>query len=92
MNNQASNIMYIYIYGYIFYTSFTYVYVSLVQAGDMLYLGYKMSALEAKQFGFVSEIYKHGSPDKIWNYLNTISKLSTEVLFVVNILSNKKIL
>lgn len=46
----------------------------------MLYLGYKMSAHEAKQHGLVSQVFNHNSLEEIWNYLNQISKLSSEVL------------
>ncbi|EZA52833.1 Enoyl-CoA delta isomerase 2, mitochondrial [Ooceraea biroi] len=51
------------------------------KAGDMLYLGYKMSAQEAKQRGLVSEVYNHESLEGVWNHLNQVSKLSAEVSF-----------
>ncbi|XP_014475591.1 PREDICTED: enoyl-CoA delta isomerase 2, mitochondrial isoform X2 [Dinoponera quadriceps] len=47
------------------------------KAGDMLYMGYKMSAHEAKQYGLVSEVYNHNVLE-VWDYLNQVSKLSSE--------------
>lgn len=46
----------------------------------MLYLGYKLSAEEAKQHGLVSKVFSHDSLEEVWNYLNQVSKLSSEVL------------
>lgn len=46
----------------------------------MLYLGYKMNAQEAKQYGLVSKIYNHDSLEEVWNHLNMISSLSSQVL------------
>lgn len=51
----------------------------------MLYMGYKMSAPEAKQYGLISEVYDHDVLEEVWNYLKKISKLSSEVLFFLNI-------
>lgn len=48
----------------------------------MLYLGYKMNAQEAKQYGLVSKVYNHESFEEVWNYLNTISTLSSQVLIL----------
>ncbi|XP_029662594.1 enoyl-CoA delta isomerase 2, mitochondrial-like [Formica exsecta] len=48
------------------------------KAGDMLYLGYKMNAQEAKKYGLVSKVYNHDSLEEVWDYLNNISKLSSE--------------
>lgn len=59
------------------------------KAADMLYLGYKMSASEAKQYGFVSEVYKHDSLDKVWDYLNIVSKLSSESILAIKQLVSK---
>lgn len=47
------------------------------KASEMLYLCYKMNAAEAKHVGLISNVYD-GNPDKIWTYLNNISKLSVE--------------
>lgn len=55
----------------------------------MLYLGYKMNAKEAKKYGLVSEVYSHDSLEEVWNNLNNISKLSSEVLFLLIILLAK---
>lgn len=49
----------------------------------MLYLGYKMNAQEAKQYGLVSQVYNHESLEEVWNYLNKISTLSSQVLFLM---------
>lgn len=45
----------------------------------MLYLGYKMNAFEAKQYGLVSEIYKYECLDEVWIYLKKLTKLSLKV-------------
>lgn len=47
----------------------------------MLYLGYKMSALEAKHYGFINEVYKYQNLDEVWTYLKKLTKLSLEVYF-----------
>lgn len=65
------------------------------KAGDMLYLGYKMNAQEAKQHGLVSKVYNHDSLEEVWNYLNTISTLSSQsILATKRLMSrwNKEIL
>ncbi|XP_018342409.1 PREDICTED: enoyl-CoA delta isomerase 2, mitochondrial-like [Trachymyrmex septentrionalis] len=65
------------------------------KAGDMLYLGYKMNAQEAKQHGLVSEVYNHDSLEEVWNYLNKISTLSSQsILATKRLVSrwNKEIL
>ncbi|XP_076246917.1 enoyl-CoA delta isomerase 3, peroxisomal isoform X2 [Calliopsis andreniformis] len=49
------------------------------KAGDMLYLGYRMNALEAKQYGLVSKVYEHDSLHDVWIYLKNISTLSVEL-------------
>jgi len=49
----------------------------------MLYLGYKMNAKEAKKYGLVSKVYNHDSLEEVWDDLNKISKLSSEVLFLL---------
>ena len=54
----------------------------------MLYLGYKMNAQEAKQHGLVSEVYNHDSLEEVWNYLNKISTLSSQVLFLLKVFQN----
>lgn len=51
----------------------------------MLYLGYKMNAQEAKQHGLVSKVYSHDSLEEVWNYLNMISTLSSQVLISFDI-------
>ncbi|XP_015609878.1 enoyl-CoA delta isomerase 2, mitochondrial [Cephus cinctus] len=48
------------------------------KAGEMLYLGYKLNAFEAKQRGFVSEIFQDDEINKVWSRLNGISRLSKE--------------
>ncbi|KZC14746.1 PREDICTED: enoyl-CoA delta isomerase 3, peroxisomal [Dufourea novaeangliae] len=53
------------------------------KAGDMLYLGYKMNALEAKLYGFVSEVYKHEHLNDVWSYLNKLSTLSAESILAI---------
>ncbi|XP_011062905.1 PREDICTED: enoyl-CoA delta isomerase 2, mitochondrial isoform X1 [Acromyrmex echinatior] len=65
------------------------------KAGDMLYLGYKMNAQEAKQHGLVSKVYNHDSLEEVWNYLNKISTLSSQsILATKRLVSrwNKEIL
>ncbi|XP_018402173.1 PREDICTED: enoyl-CoA delta isomerase 2, mitochondrial [Cyphomyrmex costatus] len=65
------------------------------KAGDMLYLGYKMNAREAKQHGLVSKVYNHDSLEEVWNYLNKISTLSSQsILATKRLVSrwNKEIL
>ncbi|KAG5334539.1 ECI2 isomerase, partial [Acromyrmex charruanus] len=65
------------------------------KAGDMLYLGYKMNAQEAKQYGLVSKVYNHDSLEEVWNYLNKISTLSSQsILATKRLVSrwNKEIL
>lgn len=49
----------------------------------MLYLGYKMNAQEAKQYGLISQVYNHDSLEEVWNHLNKISTLSSQVLFLM---------
>ncbi|XP_017789362.1 PREDICTED: enoyl-CoA delta isomerase 3, peroxisomal, partial [Habropoda laboriosa] len=48
------------------------------KAGDMLYLGYKMSASEAKQYGLVSEVYKYECLDEVWTYLKKLTEVSSK--------------
>lgn len=55
----------------------------------MLYLGYKMNAQEAKKYGLVSKVYNHDFLEEVWDYLNNISKLSSEVLFLLIMLFAK---
>ncbi|XP_034186095.1 enoyl-CoA delta isomerase 3, peroxisomal [Osmia lignaria lignaria] len=65
------------------------------KAGDMLYLGYKMSAFEAKQYGLVSEVYKEGCIDEVWTYLKKLSQLSSESILATKSLVkrwNEKVL
>ncbi|XP_012538835.1 enoyl-CoA delta isomerase 2 [Monomorium pharaonis] len=57
------------------------------KAGDMLYLGYKMNAQEAKQHGLVSNVYNHDSLEEVWNYLNKIATLSSQ-----SILATKRLM
>ncbi|XP_078039349.1 enoyl-CoA delta isomerase 3, peroxisomal [Augochlora pura] len=57
------------------------------KAGDMLYLGYKMNALEAKQYGFVSEVYKN--LNDVWTYLIKISTLSVESIMATKRLTKR---
>ncbi|XP_012228609.1 enoyl-CoA delta isomerase 2 [Linepithema humile] len=59
------------------------------KAGDMLYLGYKMSAQEANQHGLVSKVFNHDSLEEIWNYLNQVSKLSSESILATKRLVSK---
>lgn len=44
-----------------------------------------MNVHDAKQYGLVSKVYKHDALEEVWNYLNKISELSSEVLFSHNI-------
>ncbi|XP_076685633.1 enoyl-CoA delta isomerase 3, peroxisomal [Andrena cerasifolii] len=53
------------------------------KAGDMLYMGYKMNAIEAKQYGLVSEVYKHESLDEVWTYLRKVSSLSLQSILAI---------
>ncbi|XP_043264097.1 enoyl-CoA delta isomerase 2 [Colletes gigas] len=65
------------------------------KAGDILYLGYKMNALEAKQYGLVSEVYKHEHLDDVWTYLKTVTMLSPSSILAIKSLVkrwNKEIL
>lgn len=55
----------------------------------MLYLGYKMNAQEAMKYGLISKVYNHNSLEEVWDYLNNISKLSSEVLFLLIMLFAK---
>ncbi|XP_043509061.1 enoyl-CoA delta isomerase 3, peroxisomal isoform X3 [Frieseomelitta varia] len=48
------------------------------KASDMLYLGHKMTALEAKHYGFVNEIYEYENLNKVWTYLQKLTELSSE--------------
>ncbi|XP_076380895.1 enoyl-CoA delta isomerase 3, peroxisomal [Megalopta genalis] len=70
----------------------TYTYPKILgqsKAGDMLYLGYKMNAREAKQYGFVSEVYKHKNLNDVWTYLMKISTLSAESILAIKRLTKK---
>ncbi|XP_011875669.1 PREDICTED: enoyl-CoA delta isomerase 2, mitochondrial [Vollenhovia emeryi] len=57
------------------------------KAGDVLYLGYKLTAQEANQHGLVSKVYHHDSLEEVWNYLNMISTLSSQ-----SILATKRLM
>lgn len=59
------------------------------KAGDMLYLGYKMTAFEAKQYGFVSEVYKYEHLEDVWKYLKKLSQLSSESILAIKRLVKK---
>lgn len=59
------------------------------KAGDMLYMGYKMSAYEAKQFNFISDVYKPDRTDDVWKYIKTIATLSLESVYAVKRLVKK---
>ncbi|XP_624525.3 enoyl-CoA delta isomerase 3, peroxisomal [Apis mellifera] len=59
------------------------------KAGDMLYLGYKMNAFEAKQYGLVSEIYKYECLNEVWIYLKKLTKLSSESILAIKHLVKK---
>lgn len=59
------------------------------KAGDMLHLSYKMSASEAKQYGLVSELYKHESSDKIWAYLKQLTNFSSKSILTSKYLIKK---
>lgn len=59
------------------------------KAGEMLYLGHKMNAVEAKQFGLVSEVYEHDRLDEVWSDLNMVSELSLESLLAIKNLVKK---
>lgn len=56
-----------------------------------------MDALEAKQYGLVSEVYKHECLHDVWMYLKKISTLSAEVSYsiifcAIHILCNNEFL
>lgn len=53
------------------------------KAGEMLYLGHKMNAEEAKQYGLVSKVYNHDSHEKVWNDLERIATLSSESILAI---------
>nr|XP_003699201.1 PREDICTED: enoyl-CoA delta isomerase 2, mitochondrial [Megachile rotundata] len=59
------------------------------KAGDMLYLGYKMTAFEAKQYGFVSEVYKYECLEDVWIYLKKLSQLSSQSILSIKRLVRK---
>ncbi|XP_076281393.1 enoyl-CoA delta isomerase 3, peroxisomal isoform X2 [Lasioglossum baleicum] len=59
------------------------------KAGDMLYLGYKMNALEAKHYGLVSEIFEHGKPNDVLTYVGKISTLSAESISAIKRLTKR---
>lgn len=59
------------------------------KASEMLYLGYKMSAFEAKHYGLVSAIFKHGSPNNILTYVETMSTLSAESISAIKRLTKR---
>ena len=40
-----------------------------------------MTALEAKHYGFVNEIYEYENLNKVWTYLQKLTELSSEVYF-----------
>ncbi|KAL6439496.1 hypothetical protein ACFW04_003957 [Cataglyphis niger] len=63
--------------------------LGLSKAGDMLYLGYKMNAQEAMKYGLVSKVYNHDSLEEVWDYLNNISKLSSESILATKRLVSK---
>ncbi|KAK1127055.1 hypothetical protein K0M31_004664 [Melipona bicolor] len=53
------------------------------KASDMLYLGHKMTALEAKHYGFVNEIYEYENLNKVWTYLQKLTELSSESILAI---------
>ncbi|CAL7942974.1 unnamed protein product [Xylocopa violacea] len=59
------------------------------KAGDMLYLGYKMGAFEAKQYRLISEMYKHENLHEVWSYLQKITALSSEAVLAIKRLVKK---
>ncbi|XP_017767447.1 PREDICTED: enoyl-CoA delta isomerase 3, peroxisomal [Eufriesea mexicana] len=59
------------------------------KASEMLYLGYKMSAIEAKQYGLISEVYKHECLDDVWLYLKKIAEFSSESILAIKRLVKK---
>lgn len=59
------------------------------KASEMLYLGYKMSALEAKHYGFINEVYKYQNLDEVWTYLKKLIKLSLESILAIKCLVNR---
>lgn len=59
------------------------------KAGEMLYLGYKMSAAEAKQYNFVSDVYASDELDKIWHFLEKVSSLSMNSILKTKALIRK---
>ncbi|CAK9832174.1 Enoyl-CoA delta isomerase 2 [Anthophora retusa] len=59
------------------------------KAGDMLYLGYRMSAPEAKQYGLVSELYKYECLDEVWTYLKKLTDVSSKSILASKCLVKK---
>ncbi|CAD1479197.1 unnamed protein product, partial [Heterotrigona itama] len=56
------------------------------KASDMLYLGHKMTALEAKHYGFINEIYEYENLNKVWTYLQKLTELSSESILAIKCL------
>lgn len=50
-----------------------------LQASEILYLSYKLSAEEAYNFGFVSKLFSDKDVDKVWSDLGKLSTLSQQV-------------
>lgn len=46
----------------------------------MLYFGQKLTAEEGEKCGLFSKVYKSGSENEVWNYLQKMTTLSNEVL------------
>ncbi|XP_035742995.1 enoyl-CoA delta isomerase 2-like isoform X1 [Vespa mandarinia] len=57
------------------------------KAGDMLYLGYKMNAKEAKEYHLVGTIYK--DVEEIWIYLRKLNQLSIKSIMAIKYLVQK---
>lgn len=51
------------------------------KTGDMLYLGYKMDAKEAKEYGLVSKVYK--DVEEVWTHLKVLNQLSPESIMAI---------
>ena len=48
-----------------------------------------MSALEAKHYGFINEVYKDQNLDEVWTYLKKLTKLSLESILAIKCLVNR---
>ena len=53
--------------------------ILILQAAEMLHFSRKISALEAFQWGLVSEVYSQEEESKVWDKINSLAALPTKV-------------